>query len=342
MKAIRIHRHGGPEVLSVDELPRPTPGAREILVKTAFTALNHMDIWVRNGIPGIGALPLTLGCDLSGNVAEVGSEVGDFMCGESVLLIPLFTCGTCEACHAGRENLCRALKIPGEHVNGTHAEYFCAPAESFLKIPAGVGMEDSAGFPLAAMTAWHMVVTNGCIKAGMEVLVMAAASGVGSMAVKIAKHFGARVLATAGGKQKMEEARALGAFAVIDHYAEKISARVKALTDSKGADLIIEHVGEKVWDECLKSLAWGGRLVTCGATTGPKVHLDLRHLFIKQQQIIGSTMGTRRELESALALLGQGFLRPKIAVVYDYPRVREAHEFLESSKNFGKVLLRWD
>lgn len=341
MRSICIHRHGGPEVVQIDDIPEPTPSASEVLVRTKATSLNHMDLWVRKGIPGVGALPLILGCDLSGTVESVGSTVTRFKAGDRVVLFPLLSCGKCKSCQKGDVNLCREFKIPGEHVDGTHREFVTAPESHLIKLDDHVDFATAAAFPLVYMTAWHMVVANGKIEKGMDVLVMAAGSGIGSAAIEIAKHFGARVIATASGPDKLAHAKKIGADHVIDHYSEKISERVKAITGKKGVELVIEHVGEKVFDECLKSLAWGGRLVTCGATSGPKISLDLRHIFIKQQQIIGSTMGRFDEFEKIHTLVADGKLKPQIAKKFPFNDIRAAHEYLETSKNFGKVILEW-
>lgn len=341
MHSIRIHNHGGPEVLQIDDIPEPSPGPGEVKVKTMATSLNRMDVWVRAGIPGIGELPLVLGCDAAGVVESVGPGAKKFKPSDRVLLFPLFSCGHCPACLSGHVNLCREFKIPGEHVDGTHREFFCVPESNLIRLDDRIAFETAAAFPLAFMTAWHMLVANGEIGPGQTILVIAASSGVGSAGVQIAKHFGARVIATAGGKDKLSLARTLGADETIDHYAESISKRVKAFTAGKGVDVILEHVGEKVWDECLKSLAWGGRLVTCGATSGPDVRMDLRHIFIKQQRIIGSTMGTKPELEDIHRLVASGALKPNIAKTFPYTDVRAAHEYLEKSTGFGKVVLTW-
>lgn len=342
MKTIRIHKHGGPEVLQIDDITEPTPKPNEVKIKTKATSLNHMDIWVRQGIPGIGELPLILGCDTAGVVEEVGTQVKNFQKGDRVFLFPLFSCGECKNCKKGLVNLCRKFQIPGEHVNGTHREYFSAPESHFIKLADNISFEEAAAFPLTFMTAWHMLVYNGKIEKDMDVLVIAAASGIGSAAVQIAKHFGVRVIATASGADKIQKTKELGADFVIDHYQESIAKRVKEITNKKGVELIFEHVGEKVWDDCLKSLAWGGKLVTCGATSGPNVCMDLRHIFIKQQQIIGSTMGTKEELIQIHELMAEGKLNSKVAKVFPFEHVKEAHEFLEKTKGFGKVVLNWE
>lgn len=344
MHSIRIHKHGGPEVLEIDDLPVPEPLPDQVRVKIKATSLNHMDIWVRSGLPGIGPLPLTLGCDAGGVVDTVGKNVSTLKSGDRVFLVPLYGCGKCVACAEGRINNCREFKIPGEHVNGVHVEFVCVPQTHAIKLADNLSFEEGAAFPLTFMTAWHMLVTKGQIKKDMNVLIMAAGSGVGAAGVQIAKHFGARVIATAGGEKKRALARELGADFVIDHYAENISQRVKEITERQGVDLILEHVGAKVWEDCMKSLGWGGKLITCGATSGAKVSLQLQHLFIKQQQIIGSTMGTAKELVQIHDLMAQGKLKAHVAKVFPYAQVREAHEYLEHSKNsdqFGKIVLKW-
>ncbi len=340
MKSIRIHQNGNEDVLSIDDVPKPTPVAAEVLIKIKYSSLNHMDLWVREGIPGIGALPLTLGCDASGVIEEVGSEAGDFNKGDRVFIFPLVGCGECDNCKDGRENHCRQFKIFGEHINGVHTEFFCVDKKHVHKLHDDITFEQGAAFPLVYQTAWHMLVTNGGVKAGQTVLVMAAGSGVGTAAVQIAKHFGAKVIATAKA-DKHELLKKIGAAVVIDHYKEGISAAVKKATNNLGADIIIEHVGKAVWDECLKSLAWDGKLITCGATTGPNVSLDLRHIFIKQQKIIGSTMGTRAETILIHDLIADQKLTPVIAKIFPFEQVKEAHRFVKGSTHVGKVLLSW-
>ena len=343
MRAIRIHKHGDPSVLQIDDLPMLTPADKEVLVKIRATSLNHMDIWVRNGLPGIGQLPLIPGCDASGVIESVGTSVTSLKKGDRVFLVPLYGCGHCQACLEERINNCRDFKIPGEHIDGVHREFVCVPESQVIKLADTLSFFEGAAFPLTFMTAWHMLAMGG-IKKDMSVLIMAANSGVGAAGVQIAKYFGAHVIATASGSSKIEHARSLGADHVVNHYKESISQRVKEITQRKGVDLIFEHVGAKVWDECMKSLGWGGKLVTCGSTSGPTVTINLPHLFIKQQQIIGSTMGTTKELRQIHDLLAQGKLKASVAKIFPYTEVREAHKYLEDSKNtdhFGKVILEW-
>lgn len=342
MKAIRIHEHGTKDVLRIDEIVKPEPKNAEVLVKIKATSLNHMDIWVRNGMPGVGKLPLILGCDGSGVIETCGQSVKDLRVGDSVFVFPLTSCGECRFCQKGEVNLCPNFHIFGEHRDGTHAEYFCVEPKNLVKFdPKILSYEEAASFPLVFLTAWHMLHKKAQITSEDTVLVIGSSSGVGSAAIQIAKKQGCLVIATAGSEEKMAKARALGADFVIDHYKESISAKVKEYTGKKGADVIFEHVGEKVWAECLKSLAWSGRLVTCGATSGPVVSMDLRHIFIKQQRIIGSTMGTREDLVEVYKNMAQKKLKPCVGKVFSFQQVKEAHEFLETAQGFGKVILKF-
>ena len=341
MKAIRIHKHGKEDVLQIDDIPEPEPQAGEVKIKIKASSLNHMDLWVRDGIPGIAPLPLILGCDGSGDVVACGAGVRHVAIDERVFIHPVLSCGECAACKQGLENHCRYMQLFGEHVNGTHCEYICVPEKNVLKLDESISFEDAAAFPLVFLTAWHMLVYNGKVKKGSRVLVMGGSSGVGSAAIQIAKHHGAFVMTTVGSDEKKQLAVELGADAVIDHYNESISKRVKELTEKQGADIIVEHVGEKVWAECLKALGMSGRLITCGATTGPMISMDLRHLFIKQQQLIGSTMGNLNELRELHALMASKTLKPLVGKVFPYTQVQEAHQYLADSKHFGKVVLNW-
>lgn len=344
MKAIRIHKNGGPDVLQIDDLPEPSPKNHEVKIQIKASALNHMDLWVRKGVPGMGKLPLVLGCDGSGIIVETGSQVKNFQKGNLVLCYPLIGCGECPACLENRTNDCPKFKIPGEHCDGMHQEFVCVPESRVIKFDKKINFVEAAAFPLTAMTAWHMLVAKAEIEEGETVLVIGANSGVGSFAIQIAKIFGAQIIATASGNFKKQKALELGANHVIDHYQEIISQRVKEITRGRGVDVVFEHVGEKVWQECLQSLSRNGRLVTCGATSGPIVQTDLRHIFIKQQRLIGSTMGTFVELNTIAELISYGKIKVPLAKIFPYTQVKKAHEFLEDLKNpelFGKVVLEW-
>lgn len=341
MKAIRFHTHGGPEVLQLEDVSLPEPARSEVRVKIHASALNHMDIWVRKGLPGMAALPLIPGCDAAGTVDAVGAGVSGWLPGSRVCIFPMTTCGHCRHCLSGRINLCRDFKIFGEHQQGLHAEYACVPAENLMPLPSSLDFSGGAAFPLVYLTAWHMLVQAGRLQAGDRVLIIGATGGVGSAGVQIAKALGAEVIATAGGEKNLAAADALGADHVIDHYSESISGRVRDITGKEGVDIVFEHVGKKVWTEALKSLSWGGRLVTCGATTGPVVETDLRHIFIKQQSIVGSTMGDHEDMRRILALMGHERLHPVIDKIFKPGEIRAAHEYLESGHGVGKVVLDW-
>jgi NADPH:quinone reductase-like Zn-dependent oxidoreductase len=341
MKAIRIHKHGNENVLQIDEIPEPEPKSGDVKINIKASSLNHMDLWVREGISGIAPLPLILGCDGSGVVSSCGSGVANVVPGDRVFIHPVLSCGECAACKQGLENHCRYMQLFGEHVNGTHCEFICVPEKNVLKLDENISFEEAAAFPLVYLTAWHMLVYNGKVKQGSRVLVMGGSGGVGSAAIQIAKQQGAFVIATAGSAEKQRQALALGADEVIDHYKESISKRVKEITTKQGVDIIIEHVGEKVWSECLKALGMSGSLVTCGATSGPMITMDLRHLFIKQQKIIGSTMGNLNELKEIYSHIVSGALKPFVGKVFPYADVRKAHHYLENSEHFGKVVLNW-
>lgn len=331
MKAIRIHAHGGNEVLKVDDVPVPTLLPEHALVRIKAAAMNHMDLWVRKGLPGVKIpLPIILGCEGSGVIEETGEEV---------VISPGTSCGICEACLSGNDHHCREYKLYGEHQDGTECEYKVIPKRNLLPKPKNLSFEEAAAIPLTFLTAWQMLVDRGQIRSGQTVLILAAASGVGSAGVQIAKLFGARVIATASDEEKFPKIRELGADHLVNHRKQDIAEEVKRITDRRGVDVIFEHVGASTWEKSLKSLAFGGRLVTCGATTGYDVKIDLRHLFIKQQQILGSTMGPKASLFKILRLFEAGKLLPVLDRVFPFSEVPEAHLYLEKGSQMGKVVL---
>ena len=340
MKAVRIHQHGGPEVLKFEEVPDPSCGNQDVLVQLKAASINHLDIWARQGIPGWKvSLPLIPGCDGAGVVIGKGEAIKDLNVGDKVLIIPNVSCGNCEACVNGEDNLCPEYGIVGETCNGCDAELISFNRRNIIPIPKGLTYEEAAAVPLVFMTAWHMLVTKAHVKPEQLVLVLAAGSGVGSAAIQIAKLHGAKVIATAGSEEKMAKAKELGADFVIHHYKEKISERVKEFTENRGVDVVVEHVGQATWNESLKSLAKCGKIVTCGATTGADVSINLAHLFSKHQQIIGSTMATRGELFEILNFVRQKKLKPVIDKEFMLKDIAEAHRYVESGKQFGKVIL---
>lgn len=343
MKAIRIHQYGGPDQLKVDEVPEPAPVDNEVKIRVKASSLNHLDVWIRQGLLKALNLPLPLvpGSDGCGVVADVGSNVSSFKAGDRVFWNPGFGCEKCDQCQAGHEELCLEYKILGEHCNGTHQQFLCLPESRIISLPNTVSFEEGAAFPLVFMTAWHMLIEKAKIQPGEDVLIMAGASGVSSAGIQISKLKGARVITTVGSEEAAKKALELGADETIDHYKEDIGKRTLELTEGKGADVIFDHVGAKTWKYCLKALAKGGRLVTCGATTGPEVSVNLRHVFMKHQQILGSTMGNKRDLEEIVKWISEKKLKPVIHQVLPYTDVAKGHEMLEKGGIFGKVILKW-
>ncbi|MGE5570139.1 MAG: zinc-binding dehydrogenase [Rhodospirillales bacterium] len=340
MKAARIHQHGGPEVLIYEEAPEPQIKGDEVLVRVRACALNHLDLWVRGGIPGMTfSMPHILGSDIAGEVAAVGELCRRVRPGQRVLLSPGLSCRQCPECAAGRDNFCSQYTIFGLRVPGGNAELVAAPEYAVIPIPDDLSFEEAAAVPLVFLTAWHMLRTRAQLEPGEDVLVVAASSGVGSAAVQIAKLLQCRVIATAGGDAKLEMARKLGADAVIDHYRQDIAAEVKRLTDRRGVGVVFEHVGAATWAKSVQSLAPGGRLVTCGATTGYDVKIDLRFLFNRQHSLLGSFMGSLGELHEVLKFVFRKQLKPVIDRVYPLSEIRAAHERLERKEQFGKVIV---
>jgi NADPH:quinone reductase-like Zn-dependent oxidoreductase len=341
MKAIVYAEHGGPEVLRYTDVPEPEIGAGEVLVRVRACALNHLDLWLRRGIPSLKIpLPHIPGSDIAGEVARVGDGVTNVKVGDRVMLQPGISCGACEKCLAGDDNLCKSYRIFGEMVDGGCAEYVKAPAVNCVPIPEGVRFEAAAAFPLVSLTAWHMLIARAKLQPAETVLVLAAGSGVGSAAIQIAKASGARVIATAGSDAKLARARELGADEVINHSTEKIASEVKRLTGRRGVDVVFEHVGEATWNESIRSLVPGGRLVTCGATTGYNGAIDIRYLFTRQISLLGSFMGSKADLLAAVEFLKRGLLKPVIDVALPLEKCAEAHRRLEHSEQFGKIVLK--
>lgn len=343
MNAVVFEQHGGPEVLRCTDVPEPQIGSRDVLVRVRACALNHLDLWVRKGIPGVEIpVPHIPGSDISGEIAKVGTEVVHLRVGQRVMLAPGVSCGACAQCAAGNDNLCRQYTLFGYKIDGGYAEFVNSPAANAIPVPERMTFEEAAAFPLVFLTAWHMLVTRAGLKPGDEVLVLAAGSGVGSAAIQIAKVTGARVIATAGNEAKLAKAKELGADEVLLHGPREWSRDVRQLTNRRGVDVVFEHSGEKTWDESLKSLAVGGRLVTCGATTGYEGKIDIRYLFSRNLSILGAYMGSRADLWSAVQLADRGLLKPVIDKVFPLSQAAEAQKRLESREQFGKIVLKVD
>lgn len=336
MKAVRFHEHGGLDVLSYEDVADPEPASGEVLIKVRACALNHLDLWQRRGIPGV-PLPHCPGSDVAGEV--VRGEAPGVAEGLRVMLQPGISCGRCGACLGGQDNLCRSYGLVGHHSEGGYAEFVTVPVENLIPIPDRIGFVDAAAFPLTFLTAWHMLVTRAQLRPGETVLVLAAGSGVGQAAIQVARAQGARVIATAGSAEKLARARQLGAHIGIDHYQDDIAKEVRVFTDRRGVDVVVEHVGQSTWEQSIKSLRRGGRLVTCGATTGSGGAVDIRHLFTRQISLIGSYMGSKGELLQAADLFFDGEFGPVIDRTYSLEAAAEAQHRLEDQAQFGKIVL---
>jgi NADPH:quinone reductase-like Zn-dependent oxidoreductase len=340
MKAIIFSEHGGPEVLRYIDVPKPSIRATEVLIRVRACALNHLDLWVRRGLPGVAIpMPHIPGSDIAGEVVEVGELVTRVQVGQKVLLAPGVSCGQCQQCLAGNDNFCRRYTLLGYLVDGGCAEFVKAPEANAIPIPGALSFEQAAAIPLVFLTAWHMLVTRAHLQPGEDVLVLGGGSGVGSAAIQIARVMGARVMATVGTEEKKKKARELGADVVINHSEQDIAEEVKRVTGRRGVDVVFEHVGTATWEKSVASLAPGGRLVTCGATTGYEAKLDLRYLFTRQLTLLGSFMGSKAELYSVLKLVSEGKLHPVIDRTMPLAQCAEAHTRLEKREQFGKIVL---
>jgi NADPH:quinone reductase-like Zn-dependent oxidoreductase len=339
MKAIRFHEFGGPEVLRYEDVPDPDLRKDQVLIRVRACALNHLDLWVRKGLPGI-KLPHINGSDVAGDVARVGEYITDLKEGQRVLLAPMTFDNYCPACVSGRQNFCPNFSVLGYLNDGGNAEYIAVPRVNVIPIPDTLTYEDAAAAPLVFLTAWHMLVARAQIKAGQTVLVLGAGSGVGTAAIQIAKLLAATVITTAGDEKKLNKAKELGADYLVNHYQQKISDEVKKITGKRGVDIAFEHVGSATWGESMKSLKPGGTIVTCGATTGGEVTFDIRFLFARQLSFLGSFMGTMGDLHDVLQHVFSGRLKPVVDKVFSLRDARAAHERLEKSEMFGKVVLK--
>jgi NADPH:quinone reductase-like Zn-dependent oxidoreductase len=340
MKAIVMHQHGDPSVLRYEDHSEPTIAENEVLVRVRACALNHLDLWVRRGLPGVEIpLPHIPGSDVAGEVAKIGAEVRIVKVGQKVLLAPGVTCGLCAACIAGKDNRCREFTNLGYKVDGGCAEFVRCPEVNCMPYPENLDWVEAAAVPLVFLTAWHMMITRAELQSAEDVLVLAGGSGVGIAAIQIAKIFGARVIATASSGEKLEKARQLGADELINHSTTELDKEVRRITSGRGVDVVVEHVGTATWDRSVKSLAAAGRLVTCGATTGYDAKIDLRFLFSRQLSLLGSYMGTKDELRTVLKLVAKGRLRPVVDKVFPLQDCAVAHAYLEQGKQFGKVVL---
>lgn len=338
--AVVLNRHGGPEVLETLTIDVPDPGPGQVRVRVRAVALNHLDLWVRRGLPNLKLeYPFRLGSDIAGEVDRVGPGVTGIEPGTRVLVSPGVSCGKCRECLSGRDNLCPAYGILGESTHGGYAALVNIPAQNVLPYPSRLSFVEAAAVPLTFLTAWQMVAIRARVQPGEIVLVQGAGSGVGVAAMQIAKLFGARVWATAGSDEKCQRARELGAEEVFNYNTQDFVQEVRKLTGKRGVDVVIEHVGGETFTKSVLAAARGGRVVTCGATSGFKPEIDLRQIFFRQIQVLGSTMGPKGVLFDIVSLVQQGKLQPVIDRVLPIGKAQEAHRVLEAREAFGKVVL---
>jgi NADPH:quinone reductase-like Zn-dependent oxidoreductase len=342
-EAVVLDRHGGPEVLERREIEIGDPGPREVRVRVHAVAMNHMDLWVRRGGPAFKlTYPHRLGCDIAGVVDALGPGARGVSAGDRVMVQPGVSCGVCRACLSGRDNFCRSYRMLGENTPGGYTRHIVVPDANVVRIGPDLSFHDAAAMPLCTLTAWQMVHRKAQVNCGQTVLIHAAGSGVSSIAIQLCKLIGARVIATTGSPDKVDRARALGADEVIVTSTQDYVAEAKRLTARAGADVILDHVGGELFEKSIAAAAWGGRIVTCGATSGFAAKLDLRQIFFRQIEVLGSTMGSKADLLDALPLIQDGRLRPVIDRVVPLWDAREAHVALEERRVFGKVVLAVD
>ena len=340
MKAVVFHEHGGPEVLRYEERPEPRIRADGVLVEVRACALNHLDVWARGGLPGIEiGLPHILGNDVAGVVREAGPLVDWVKPGDEVILQPGVSCGHCHECLRGADNLCASYDIIGYRRDGGYAELVAAPGVNVVPKPQNLSWAEAAALPLVLVTAWHMLVARAGVRPGEDVLVHAAGSGVGSVAVQIAKLRGARVIATAGSEEKLARARELGADEVVDYTRPDWPKEVRRLTARQGVDVVFEHTGAETWPGSVLSLKRDGRLVTCGATSGFDARTDLRQVFYRHLSLLGSFMGSKAELLDALKFVERGQVRAVVDRTLPLAEARRAHELMQDRAQFGKLVL---
>lgn len=340
MKAVTFQQHGGPEVLQFTDVPDPKIKANEVLVEVRACALNHLDVWVRGGLPNVPIpLPHILGDDIAGVVREAGQLVTWVRPGAEVMLQPGVSCGHCAECLSGRDNFCREYDIIGYRRDGGYAEFVAVPGVNVIPKPKKLSWAEAAALPLVTLTAWHMLATRAQLQPGEDVLIHAAGSGVGSLGIQIAKLRGARVIATAGADEKLVKAKELGADEVINYSRADWPKEVKRLTDGRGVDVVFEHTGVDTWAGSIASLKTGGRLVTCGATSGFDVRNDIRQIFYRHLTILGSFMGAKAELLAAMKFIESGAIRAVVDRTLPLAEARTAHQLIEDRAQFGKLVL---
>jgi NADPH:quinone reductase-like Zn-dependent oxidoreductase len=341
MKALTLTALGGLQQLRVQELPEPAPPERgEVMVRIHAMALNRLDLFVMEGLPGANyRFPHVVGSDGAGTVHQVGAGVTGLRPGDRVMINPTLSCGSCPACLAGEHSLCHTLSVLGEHQSGTAAEYLVVPAENLALIPAAMPWPQAAAFSLATLTAWRMLTTRACLQPGETVLIWGIGGGVALAALQVAQLLGAQTIVTSGVDAKLETAKSLGASSLINYRQTDVAVEVRKLTKGRGVDVVVDSVGEQSWTGSLRSLRRGGRLVVCGATSGPIVSLDLRRLFWHQWSLLGSTLGSQREYSEIVSLAGQGKLWPMIDSVVPLSDAVSAYERMMRGEQIGKLVI---
>jgi NADPH2:quinone reductase len=343
MQAVQFVEHGDTDVIEYGDFPDPDPGRGEVCIDVKAGALNHLDVWTRKGLPGIDLeMPHIPGCDAAGVVTEVGEGVTRFEPGDHVTVSAGVSCGECEFCRHGEESLCVSYHIIGEHVRGVHAEQAVVPEDNLVPVPDGVDWEVAGSASLVFQTAWRMLLSRGELSPGEKVLVLGASGGVGHAAVQIADYAGAEVYATASSEEKLRYAEDCGADHVIDYEANDFAAEIREFTGKRGVDMVVDHVGAATYPDSLKSLAKGGRIVTCGATTGPNPDAGLNRIFWNQLSVIGSTMATPGEVDDVLSLVWDGTFEPRVRETLPMSETARAHEMIENREGFGKVVVKPD
>jgi NADPH:quinone reductase-like Zn-dependent oxidoreductase len=340
MRAVVFKEHGGPEKLQMADMPEPKLGPEEVLVRVRACALNHLDLWVRQGLGFPIEMPHIGGSDIAGDIADVGASVRHLRSGQRVIISPGTSCGWCEHCAAGNDSQCAEFDIMGLRRQGGYAEFAKAHIKDIHPVSDRLDFDEWAAVPLVTLTAWHMLVSRGRLRPGETVLVHAAGSGVGTAAIQIAKLCGARVLATAGSDEKLDLARRLGADVGINYTRENFAERALKETGGRGVDVVFEHIGPDTWPGNLRCMGRGARMVFCGATAGPEATLDIRMAFVKQHALIGCYMGGKRELIEVLRLVEAGKLRPVLDRRYNLTEVAIAQQRMAERKNLGKIVVR--
>ncbi len=349
MRAWKVEKHGGPEVLKLVDLPKPKPGPKEALVKVENVGLNHLDVWVMKGVPGHKfPLPLTNGCDVAGKIEELGEGAAEVLekngmrVGSPVIVSPGFSCGICEACLLGLDQNCLSYGLLGETRDGGCTEFISVPVINLIPRPSTISTAEAACLPINFLTAWSMVVRKGAVRPGEVVLVHAGGSGVSVAAIQMAKMFGCTVITTVGNPEKIQKARQLGADFVIDYkktpFREELKSILKTI-GKKGCDMVVDHIGVDTFRDSIKCLVPGGRVVTCGTTSGGEVTIDLKQVFFKNLSILGTTMGSKGDLIRIVDLVARGKLKPIIDKTYPMTDLPQALEYLDSRRNFGKTVL---